>query len=365
MNPRPVVFVIPGNIDNETGGYRYDRRLLKELRASGHQVSHLALGSSYPNPTPTDAHDAAEKLVNIPTDSTAIIDGLALGALDPVVIAALPAPFVALVHHPLASEGGLDEETRDFFYTTERQNLERAAHVVVPSPHTAAVLVADYGVPPAHITVAQPGVDGRRCTPRPSDPPMILSVGIQVPRKGHDVLLRALAEIVDQPWQAVIAGPVVDDTYAASLVRLRDDLGLSSRVQLAGQVSEDDLERLFCRASIFALATRFEGYGMVFAEAMVHGLPIVSCRTGAVSDTVPAEVGILVEPNEPQPFAEALARLLQDSTVHRSLSEGSARVGAELPEWSDTARLVGLVLECVSQSSSAGFTPAREKGSDD
>lgn len=365
MNPRPVVFVIPGNIDNETGGYRYDRRLLKELRASGHQVFHRSLGSSYPNPSSADAHEAAEKLANLPTDCIAIIDGLALGALDPAVIAALPVPFVALIHHPLASEGGLDEKTRDFLYTTERQNLGRAAHVIVPSPHTATLLVADYGVPSANITVAQPGVDRRRFTPQPSDPPMILSVGIQVPRKGHDVLLRALAEIVDLPWQVVIAGPVIDEAYAASLVRLRDDLGVSRRVQFAGQVPENELERLFCRASVFALATRFEGYGMVFAEAMVHGLPIVSCRTGAVPDTVPPAAGILVEPNEPRSFAEALARLLRDSTVHRSLSEGSARMGAELPEWSDTAHLVGLVLKGVAQSTRAGFTPARTKGSDD
>jgi glycosyltransferase involved in cell wall biosynthesis len=365
VNSRPVVFIIPGNINTDTGGYHYNRRLLSELRAGGRDVTHLALGPSYPNPTAGDASDAAEKLAKLPDNCIAIIDGLALGVLDSAVVSGLCVPFVALIHHPLASESGLNANRRDFLHATERRNLERAAHVIVPSSHTAKLLVADYGVPPSRISVAQPGVDRSHCESQQSAPPLILSVGIQVPRKGHDVLLRALAEIVDVPWQAVIAGPVMDDAYAQSLVGLRDELGLSSRVDLAGRVSGDELERLYCRASLFALATRFEGYGMVFGEAMVHGLPIVSCRTSAVPDTVPADAGILVGPDDPHSFAAALTRVLQDSNIRSSLSVGSSRMGAELPDWTETANRVGRVFDEIERSSSARNPPSSGKGNDD
>jgi glycosyltransferase involved in cell wall biosynthesis len=173
-------------------------------------------------------------------------------------------------------------------------------------------------------------------------------VGIQVPRKGHDVLLRSLANIKHIPWQAVIVGPPLDAGYAASLVDLTQELGLADRVELAGLVSDAELAALYRSASIFALATRFEGYGMVFGEAMVHGLPIVSCRVGAVGETVPAKASMLVAPNDPDAFGSALAKLLQDPGLHADLSSAASEAGANLISWKESARLVGEMLDAIS-----------------
>jgi glycosyltransferase involved in cell wall biosynthesis len=93
------------------------------------------------------------------------------------------------------------------------------------------------------------------------------------------------------------------------------------------------------------LATRYEGYGIVFDEALVHGLPIVSCRTGAVPDTVPPEAGLLVPPDDPEALAEALARLLSDGNMRARLTEAARCAGARLPGWPDTARVAGEVLD--------------------
>ena len=100
---------------------------------------------------------------------------------------------------------------------------------------------------------------------------MILSVGIQHPRKGHDVLLRALARLPDLAWTAVIVGPAYDPEHAAALSALCAELGLESRVRFAGSVSVAERDALYSRASVFALATRYEGYGLVFDEALAHG----------------------------------------------------------------------------------------------
>jgi glycosyltransferase involved in cell wall biosynthesis len=143
----------------------------------------------------------------------------------------------------------------------------------------------------------------------------------------------------------VIVGAPYDPAHAADLERLHADLGLKDRVTFAGRIGAEDLDRLYRQASVFALATRYEGYGIVFDEALAYGLPIVSCRTGAVPDTVPAEAGILVPPDDPQAFAEALDAVLTDDARRAALAQASARAGEALPSWLDTARVAGGVLD--------------------
>ena len=105
-------------------------------------------------------------------------------------------------------------------------------------------------------------------------------------------------------------GSAYDPAHAADLAALHRSLGLGDRVSFAGRVSQERLGELYRAAGIFALATRYEGYGIVFDEALAHGLPIVSCRTGAVPQTVPSEAGLLVPPGDPHAFAATLDAVL-------------------------------------------------------
>ncbi len=159
MTLRATAFAIPGDIETLTGGYIYERRLLEGLRAQRRDVDHIPLGSSFPVPTAGDMADAAARLRAIEPTRALILDGLVFGSIDTALLAALPMPVVAMLHHPLAHESGLEPALRDHLYKTERDNLRHAAHVLVPSPHTKALLVSDYGVAPTRITIARPGTD--------------------------------------------------------------------------------------------------------------------------------------------------------------------------------------------------------------
>ncbi|MEM9316686.1 MAG: glycosyltransferase family 4 protein, partial [Pseudomonadota bacterium] len=331
-----------------TGGYLYDRRLLAALRALDRDVMHIALPGTFPNPSPADRKTAAEQLATLPPEGPVIVDGLAFGAMDHAALTRIRAPIVALVHHPLAEESGLDPARRDALYRSERENLSLAARVVVTSRHTAELLTSRYGVPSGRITVARPGVDPPSGESRAADPPLILSVGILVPRKGHDVLLRALQQIADRPWQAVIVGATRDKSYARQLAQLAATDALGRRVRIAGCVHADELARLYQRASIFALATRYEGHGIVFDEASMHGLPIVSCAVGAVPETIAPGSGCLVPPEDPAAFANALDRVLGDATLRSTMAASSRTAGAALRGWDDTARRVADVIDHVS-----------------
>jgi glycosyltransferase involved in cell wall biosynthesis len=348
MSLQKAAFAIPGDINTLTGGFIYERRLLEGLRDQGRDMAYIKLQDGFPTPDTAVMQDAARQLLAVPADRPLILDGLVFGSVDTGILAAMAAPVVAMVHHPLAHESGIDPGLRDHLYRTERANLAQVAHILVPSPHTAALLVSDYGVAPGRITIAQPGTDRPLAAhTQPSTPPLILSVGIQHPRKGHDILLRALAQLPGAHWQAAIVGSPYDAAHARELADLHARLGLGGRVVLAGRVSASDLAGYYARASIFALATRYEGYGIVFDEALSYGLPIVSCSTGAVPDTVPPDAGLLVPPTDPAAFAQALTQLLANPDLRARMAAASARAGQALPGWDDTAATAGAVLEAL------------------
>jgi glycosyltransferase involved in cell wall biosynthesis len=348
FSPIRVGFAVPGDITKQTGGYRYDREMMLQLQQMGFDVIHLALADSFPFPSNQDQHDAAKAFGELDVDIV-VIDGLAYGVLDQKTLVAIDVPIIALVHHPLAFEGGLQEDLRAALLESERLNLTLAKHVVVTSNHTATLLSEEYQVPKEKLSVAAPGFAKNTSASRVSTPPLILSVGIQVRRKGHDVLIRALAEIADLKWQAKIVGAPLDADYSEELRALIEELKLEDRVELLGQLDFDELQQLYPKASIFALATRYEGYGMVFGEAMLHALPIITTNTGAVAETVSGAGALLVEPDDPAALAAELRRTLTDPQLRASLVAASSAAGESLPSWEQSAAILAEVLKAAVQ----------------
>lgn len=342
MTLSKVAFAVPGKITNLTGGTIYDRRVIEELRRVGTKVVHIELPDGFPTPTDAEMTVALDALHAVPGGVPLIVDGLAFGAL--IGAENIAAPLYPLVHHPLAEERGLEDALRRHLFQTERSNLALARHVLVPSPHTKSLLAERYGLARTDITVARPGTDRPGPKPAPVTPPLILAVGIQLPRKGHDVMLRALSLISDLEWTATIAGKALDGSYAQSLARLKTACGLDARVTLAGEVERPDLEDLYAQASLFALASRYEGYGIVFDEALVRGLPIVASGAGAVADTVPPDAGFVVPPDDPQAFATALRVMLSAPEVMKAKAEAALKAGLNLPEWAQTAATIAAAL---------------------
>lgn len=344
---RNAAFAIPGDIDQKTGGYIYEKSLLLALRAQGRQVAHVELPGSYPLAPEADVAETLRLLNARPEDEPLILDGLVYGGIPTEALARVRAPLVAMIHHPVGLETGLPEATARMLCKREAANLALAAHIVVPSPHTARVLVADFGVNEGLVSIAPPGFAAPVARRAPIDPPLVLAVGLLAARKGHDVLIEALAQAAGLPWQALIVGGTHDagvrDDLAARIARH----GLGARIALAGRMEEAELSDLYTRATVFALATRYEGYGMVFGEALLHGLPIVTCAAGAVPETVPPGTGLLVPPDDAAAFSAALARVLTDHALRAQMAAAATAAGAALPRWPDTAAVMGRVLDTI------------------
>ena len=343
-----VVFAVPGDLANPTGGYAYDRRIIEGLAALGWRTAVVDLGDGFPFPTNAARAAARTRLAALPIGPPIVIDGLAFGAL-PEAAAALGAThsLVALVHHPLALETGLSAAASASLRATERTALACARHVIATSTTTARLLAADYDVPSERLSVVEPGTERVATGPRRVESVIaLLSVGAVVPRKGYDVLVAALARLKHLPWRLVIAGDCGRsvDTFRR-LVADVAALGLSDRVRLAGTVTAEELASLYASADLFVLPSRFEGYGMAYAEAIAHGVPVIGTNAGAIPETVPADAGVLVPPDDVDILAATLQRLMDNPAERERLAAG-ARATA-FPSWRGQAALFARALESL------------------
>lgn len=346
-----LAFAVPGDLATPTGGYAYDRRIIAELKNLGWTVDVIDLGDGYPRPDQATRAAARELLAKTPQACPIVIDGLAFGVL-PDVAASLNKrnPLIALVHHPLALETGLTAADAESFRARERGALKSARRVIVSSPSTARLLSADYGVPADRITVARPGSDPVSPAVESSDGIVqLLAVGSVVPRKGYDVLIAALATLTDMPWRLTIAGDKDRDRATAKQIESDvERLKLSNRVSLLGAVAPDRLAGLYRASDLFVLASRFEGYGMAYTEALTYGLPIIGTTAGAIPDTLPGNAAILIEPDDVAALAGALRRLISDRGERGRISSAARAAAARLPTWHDSAVLFAGAIEAAT-----------------
>jgi glycosyltransferase involved in cell wall biosynthesis len=344
-----LAFAVPGDLATPTGGYRYDERIIQELGRLGWLVDVLDLGDGFPFPSAEQRANALMMLSTVPVGCPIVLDGLAFGTLPEAGPLQSRTPLIALVHQPLALEGGLDTTQADAFRESERAALAAAARVVVTSESTARTVIADYDVPCERVSVVRPGNDPVPPALGSNDGVVrLLSIGSVVPGKGHDVLVAAVATIVDLPWRLTIAGDRTRNPAAAA--RLDSDIaayGLGDRVAVLGAVPPERVIELYLASDLFVLASRFEGYGMALAEAIAHGLPVVSTMAGAIPDTVPAGAGLLVPPDDVAALAQALRRLIGNCAERQRLATNARAAAAQLPTWQDSARLFAGAIESV------------------
>jgi glycosyltransferase involved in cell wall biosynthesis len=340
-----VVFAIPGDIDQPTGGYAYDRRVLGLLPTLGIKAHRLMLPGSFPEPSAADIAEAERLLKAAPDYATLLVDGLAYGALPAAMLRRLRRRIIALVHHPLYLEAGLSEARKKALQASEKAALAVAQHVIVTSRSTARIVAKEMGVAADHISVAEPGTDPAPRASGTGMPMQLLAVGAISPRKGYDVLIVALGPRTHIDWRLTIAGPIDRDPAAAAALKVQiADAGLSERVLLKGAVMPGTLDVLYENADVFVMPSLFEGYGMVLAEAMARGLAIVCTTGGAAAETVPDKAAIKVAPGDAAALGAAIETVMTNRKVRSQMREASWRAGRLLPTWHETTRRIAAVI---------------------
>jgi glycosyltransferase involved in cell wall biosynthesis len=351
MNIMEIGFVIPGDLHTLTGGYAYDREVIAHLTDRGVTMHHIALPSSFPFPTDEDERESALLLNAIPKHIPLLIDGLAYGGFSQSLLDTLKQRcVVALVHHPLCAETGLDVNTAQRLKTSEKRALDAAGHIIVTSDATRNGVIHDFEIAPSRITVAEPGVKRVAFTTIRTPAQQLLAVGTVIPRKGYDVLIEALHALREVPWTLDIVGATdrCPHTYTQLQNRV-EALGLSSRIFFKGVLTPEQVEEAYQTADVFILASHLEGYGMVLTEALAHGLPVISTRTGAATDPRYAETLQLVDSGDVAGLRDAICLFLRDDETCVRAAEKSRRIATHLPTWEDTAEVIVSVFSSLSQ----------------
>jgi glycosyltransferase involved in cell wall biosynthesis len=348
---KQVAFVVPGDLATATGGFVYDRRIVAELPKSGWQVDVLDIGTSFPRATVAERATAHLQLAALPAGQVLVIDGLAFGVMtDSAASLNRTHKLVALVHHPLAFETGLQDYEIAKFKASERLALSFVERVITTSATTARLLSQHYAVPPDKISVVLPGNDRVPLPQRPvGDVVNLLAVGSIVPRKGYDLLIAALGKIPDLKWRLIIAAdPSRSPETARALAAQVASLHLIDRVELAGVVTDERLAELYANADLFVLPSRYEGYGMAYTEAIAHGVPVIGTTAGAIPEAVPAGAGVLVAPDNLEELTLALMRLVGHPDERARLTAGARAAAATLPTWDDAGRQFAQALDQVA-----------------
>jgi glycosyltransferase involved in cell wall biosynthesis len=200
----------------------------------------------------------------------------------------------------------VSEATRDDM----RSRLGRRAGPIEVIPNGVPVRPGDASGPRAEFGIS-------------SEEVVILAVGNLSERKGHIVLLEAMALLEDRgigvPWRVVIAGRGPQHDVLAAFAQ---QAGMADRVHLAGH--RDDVPDLQAAAHILCMPSLWEGLPLAVLEGMHAGNCIVASRTSGIPEAITdGENGLLVQPGEVEPLADALEKVVTDEGFRRRLSEAS------------------------------------------
>lgn len=350
---RTVHVVVPdgiGDLSRPSGGNTYDRRLCEALPGCGWSVHLREVGGTWPWADAGSRRALVRLLAEMPDGSVVLVDGLVASAVpEALVPASRRLRLVVLMHMPIGADGG-----RPGARERECAVVAAAAAVVTTSAWCSTWLVAAYGLDPARVVVAHPGVDPAEPAPGSSTGSNLLCVGAVVPGKGHDLLVAALARLRELPWHCECVGSLdLAPDFVARLVGDLVSFGLADRVVLTGPRAGGPLETSYAAADLLVHASRAETYGMVVTEALARAVPVVAADVGGVREALGAlpdgsRPGLLVPPDDAGALTDALGRWLSDADLRRDLRAAADRRRVALSGWASTADRVARVLDAVA-----------------
>jgi len=238
----------------------------------------------------------------------------------------------------------------------EEQVVEAADMLIANTDIEAKQLINLYDAEAGRVEVVHPGVDlsvfrpldqtaARAELGLPQDAHVLLFAGRIQPLKAPDVLLRAVAELLSQTpaLRSRVVVPVVGGPsgsgleHPESLAQLTTELGLDDVVRFVPPVAQADLARWCAAATLVAVPSYNESFGLVAAEAQATGTPVLAAAVGGLTTVVrDGHSGLLVEGHEPRDWAAALRRVIEDEALRERLSQGALEQARQFA-WERTA----------------------------
>jgi len=339
-----VALLTLGDPSQRTGGYLYNARMLSALRQRGAAgpgtVEQIVL------PESAGVEDVRRALAAC-RPALLLVDSIAFEQVLPLLgwLRQEGVLVLALMHMLPSALADDPERVRRL----ERAFLRGVDGAIAVSADLATELIAG-GAAAERVRVVVPGRDGIPILRRRNGAPGVtrfLTVANWTPNKGIHHVVAAFLRLRESGRAARLdlVGAPGTGVYAETLRNLVDASGHAADVRVWGPLPADKLARRYASAEIFLLPSRSEGFGIVYAEALSHGLPVIACRVGPIPTLVPESCGILVPPDDLAALEAAMTRLADDPVLRRRMARCARRRARQLPTWEQSEQIFCKIVE--------------------
>jgi glycosyltransferase involved in cell wall biosynthesis len=361
-----VGLVIYDSLDTPSGGYLYDRMLVEDLRRRGDDVRVISLPwRSYAQHLTDNV--SAEVLQTLTRSGCDVMlqDELNHPSLvwtNVRLRRLVSTPLIGIVHHLRCSEDH-PRALRWVYRHIERRYLKTLDGVILNS-RTTKMTVARTLRSDLPGVVAYPGRDHmtsdltlneitRRS--RESGPLRILFVGNLIRRKGLHILLRALESLPTDSWRLTVVGSLSMDRRYVHTMHVRITRFPAGHIVVKGPVPLAALSGLLAHHQVLCVPSLYEGFGIVYLEAMAFGEPVIATTAGAAQEFIRhGREGFLVPPNDPVSLAHYLGRCVRNRDLVAEMAAAAHRRCHELPTWADSGARIYEFLHQTTPPGAAG-----------
>lgn len=336
MNARQeasVFFVVPEAIDDAervSGGNMYDQRIREGLRADGWDVRMIRVAEQ-------EQRQTADALSQLPDGALLLVDGLlATHHADALAAEGARLRLVVLVHM-------IAVDLTD----SERRVYGLARRIIATSDWTRGRLIGQDVADPARIVVAHPGTDPAAATAASVSGDRLLCVGTVAPHKGQDLLVRALADCSDvHGWTCTIVGSLRGaPDFVTTLRAAIASAGLADRIAFTGVLTGRPLEDAYGGADLVIMLSRSESYGMVVAEALARGIPVLTSGVGGIPEAIAENAAAMFVPlDDPWALDLVLQQWWASPTLRQERKAAALRARDAARPWSTTTAIVASTL---------------------
>jgi glycosyltransferase involved in cell wall biosynthesis len=338
----PVFFLVPDGVDDRervSGGNVYDQRIRDGLAADGWDARIIPAADDGLGQT-------ARALSQLPNGALVLVDGLLLAREPEAIIDSGARLRLVVLAHMVAP--GLDDRERAAFRAAQR--------VIATSGWTRTELVAQDAADPHRIVVAHPGTDPAPATTASETGGRLLCVGAVTPLKGHDLLVRALTDLTHlEGWSCTIVGSLATaPDWVAGLRAEVAAAALAERIEFAGVLTGGALEDAYGRADLVVMPSRLESYGMVVAEALARGIPVLATDVGGISEAIAGSpAGLIVPPDDPWALSVVLRDWWTNPARRSELKAAALKARDAARPWSTTTAIVEAALADTAREADA------------
>ena len=358
-----IANLLIGDMNTVTGGYLYERTVISYLRSKGVQIDVISLPRV---PFPYLLHLVSNLALVVRffrKDYDIVLeDQMAHPALFlfNFWLSYVKRTKIVVIVHLLWWKATTGFWKRRYVKFVEKIMLKRVHVIVANSQHTKNELVEKMGIPSTAVRVVYPGFDlpkadsGGIPPTRTTNSIKLLSVANVNPCKGLDTLVAALHRLNDPAITLDVVGDASQDrAYSKQLKACIARWRLDDRVLFHGVQTPQNLSRFYAEVDIFVLPSLYESFGIVVAEAMAFGLPIIASRVGGIPELVTdGENGLLVPPQNSEALAEAISKLASDPELRERFGRASREKSQNLNTWDDCCEQLFRLLSAIGTKGS-------------